>query len=60
MERYQIIKQLGKGGMGRVFLAEDIRVGRKVAMKIIEPVNLSFGIEMEMLRDLKSDLIPII
>lgn len=60
MERYQIIKQLGKGGMGRVFLAEDIRVRRKVAMKIIEPVNLSFGIEMEMLRDLKSDLIPII
>ena len=60
MERYKIIKQLGSGGMGQVYLAEDCRVGRKVAMKIIQPVNLSFGIEMEMLRDLKSELFPVI
>lgn len=33
--RYRIIKTLGAGGMGTVFLAEHVLIKRKVAMKIL-------------------------
>lgn len=35
MDRYQILKSLGKGGMGEVFVAYDPRCERKVALKCI-------------------------
>ena len=34
---YQIIKKIGVGGMGEVFEAQDIKLKRKVALKILPP-----------------------
>jgi serine/threonine-protein kinase len=35
INQYKIISAIGKGGMGEVFLAEDTKLDRKVALKIL-------------------------
>jgi serine/threonine protein kinase/cytochrome c-type biogenesis protein CcmH/NrfG len=35
--RYQVIEELGRGGMGRVYKVQDTKIGEKIALKLIRP-----------------------
>ena len=39
-ERYHVLSKLGEGGMGRVYLAEHVRMGRQCALKVMNPMLL--------------------
>ncbi len=53
---YRIIKEIGRGGMGLVYLAEQVKPKRQVALKVIRPsyraskgVSVRFDREIELL-----------
>ena len=39
-ERYHVLKKLGEGGMGQVYLAEHVKMGRQSAVKVMHPAML--------------------
>ncbi len=52
--RYEIIQILGEGGMGAVYKAKDIELGRVIALKVIRPELAS---NPEILQRFKQELI---
>ncbi len=36
-DRYTVLRELGRGGMATVYLADDLRHGRQVAIKLLRP-----------------------
>jgi eukaryotic-like serine/threonine-protein kinase len=39
IRQYELIRELGRGGMASVFLARDTRLGRRVAIKFLAPAR---------------------
>jgi Tol biopolymer transport system component len=52
VSHYQVLSMLGAGGMGEVYLAQDIRLRRKVALKLLPRV---FARDQEWLRRFKQE-----
>src|SRR4029077_1025511 len=41
VDRYVLLDLIGQGGMGRVYLARDTRIRRRVALKILAPERIN-------------------
>src|SRR3989338_9126576 len=43
---YRVERELGGGGMSRVFLAEEVRLGRRVVVKVLPP-EMAAGVSVD-------------
>jgi eukaryotic-like serine/threonine-protein kinase len=67
-ERYRLLRQIGGGGMGKVFEAEIIRTGLRVAVKMLHPLmaqdeeaRIRLARECELVHEVDHDaLVPIL
>lgn len=50
-ERYQIIEEIGRGGMGKVYKAHDVEIKEKIALKLLKPEISSDSKAIERFRD---------
>ncbi len=51
--RYQVIEELGKGGMGRVYKVYDTEIKEKIGLKLLRP---ELGIDEEMIERFRNEL----
>ena len=49
--KYRLIKELARGGMGTVYLAEDTKLNREVAIKVLSTPELNSGLARRMVRE---------
>ena len=55
VDRFEIVRELGRGGFGIVYLADDPKLGRPVALKVQRPETiLSADLRRRFLREAKT------
>ncbi|HEY0385157.1 MAG TPA: protein kinase, partial [Pyrinomonadaceae bacterium] len=54
VSHYRIVEKLGEGGMGVVYAAEDLRLGRRVAIKFLSKTSNSQQVRARFLREARA------
>src|SRR6185295_1795272 len=49
--KYECVEELGRGGMGTVYLAEDRELDRLVAVKVLNTPNITDDLRQRMIRE---------